>query len=71
MGLNIRIGIEGVGDAGVLSRRCALVEPSGNEYPIDGCGWVLYNTHYHNLNYLSLEVYEVLRQGTGNRGVAE
>ena len=25
------IGIEGVGDAGVLSRRYALVEPSGNE----------------------------------------
>ena len=42
-----------------------------DEYPIDGWGWVLYNAHYHNLNYLSLEAYEVLRQGTGNRGVAE
>ena len=28
---------------------------------VDGGGGMQYNTHYHNLNYLSLEAYEVLR----------
>ena len=31
---------------------------------------MLYNAHYHNLNYLNLEMHEVIRQGVGNRGVA-
>ena len=40
------------------------------ECTIDGWGWDLYNTHYHNINYLILEVYGVLRQGTGDCGIA-